>query len=98
MKFPKCFNAVPVENRIAKKNWSEITIYEIHFTIARGLLKSQLFINNESWENLIELLFMTLNHLLVTSEEDKTVPYLAADTLLTDYRIFEPSSLPTLSG
>ena len=44
------------------------------------------------------MLFMTLNHLLVTSEEDKTVPYLAADTLLTDYRIFEPSSLPTLSG
>ena len=80
------------------KNWSKITIYEIYFTIARGLLKSQLFINNESWENLIELLFMTLNHLLVTSEEDKTVPYLAADTLLTDYRIFEPSSLPTLSG
>ena len=39
----------------------------------------------------LEPLFTTLNHLEVTSGEDKTVPYLAADTLLTDYRIFRPS-------
>ena len=45
----------------------------------------------------LEGLVTPLNHLEVTSGEDKTVSYLAADTLLTDYRIFKTVfSPPTL--